>query len=194
MLPFTPSRWVRLGLAAGGALVLVLATASRGDWDDRSGPLSFDPAGSGLPPAPAGPAPVPPTPTPTPEQEALATVAYFNQLWSEDSLAALPEIRSMYAPEVEFYGSRVSVEDVMADKVRLAERWAERDYRLDPAASTATCVTPESCLVEGEVIWASRTPDGTRRSGGRARVVIGLERSNGRFLIVREDGEVIERE
>lgn len=124
----------------------------------------------------------------------MATVAYFNQLWGEDSLTALPEIRAMYAPQVEFYGAVVSVEEVMADKLRLAERWGEREYELDPAASSATCATPTSCLVEGEVVWASRSLDGTRRSAGRARVLIGLERVGGRFLIVREEGEVIERE
>lgn len=159
MALFAPVCWIRLGLAAGGALV-----SSTSAWGEL-----------------------------TPEQEALATVAYLNQLWSEDGLSALPEIRSMYAPEVEFYGSVASVEDVMADKLRLAERWTERDYSLDDATSSATCATPTSCLVQGEVVWASRSPDSTRRSGGRARVLIGLERVDGRFLIVREEGEVIER-
>lgn len=182
-----PLRWLRLGLAAGGALVVLLATAARADPDGRSPPSHLDPA----PAAATGAAPAPAL---APEQDALATVAYFNQLWSEDGLAALPEIRSMYAPEVEFYGSVVSVDAVMADKLALAQRWPERDYRLDRAASVATCASPASCLVEGEVVWASRTPDGARRSGGRARVLMGLERINGRFAIVREDGEVVERD
>lgn len=185
MVSLAPIRWLRLGLAVSG--VLVLAAAARGDWDDRSRPFDLDSVT-------LGPAPALPAPTPTPERDALATVAYFNQLWSEDGLAALPEIRSMYASEVEFYGSVVPVEDVMADKVRLAERWTERDYSLDPTASKVTCASSTSCLVEGEVVWTSRTPDNTRRSGGRARVLIGLERINGRFLIVREEGAVIERE
>lgn len=184
MVLIAPTCWLRLGLAASGALVL--ATTARADWDSRSKPFNLDSVT-------LGPAPALPVPALTPEQDALATVAYFNQLWSEDSLAALPEIRSMYAPEVEFYGSMVSVEDVMADKVRLAERWTVRDYSLDPAASAATCASPTSCLVEGEVVWDSSTPDGARRSGGRARVLIGLERINGRFLIVREEGDVVER-
>lgn len=174
-------------LAASGALVL--ATAARGEWDNRTRPFSLDHVTLGL--APARPAPAP---TLTPEQDALATVAYFNQLWGENGLTALPEIRSMYAPEVEFYGSRVPVEEVMADKLRLAERWPERNYRLDPEASTAACSTATSCIVEGEVTWQSSTLDGARRSAGRARILMELERINGRFLIMREEGEVIERE
>jgi hypothetical protein len=191
MVLFAPIRRLRPGLAASGALVigLGLATPARGE-EDRSRPLDLDVVTL----EPGAPAPAPSAPAPSPEQDALARVAYLNQLWSEDGLSALPEIRSMYAAEVEFYGSRVSVEEVMADKLALAERWAERDYRLDLAASRATCASPTSCLVEGEVVWASRSPDGARRSGGRARVLMGLERVDGRFLIVREDGEVVERE
>lgn len=182
-------------LAVSGALVL--ATGARGEWDDRARPFSLDHVALG--PAPVAPATTVAAPTLIdpdlmPEREALATVAYFNQLWGEDRLAALPEIRSMYAPEVDFYGSVASVEEVMADKLRLAARWPERDYRLDPEASTATCPSLTSCIVEGEVTWRSSTPDGSRRSAGRARVLMGLERIGGRFWITREEGEVIERE
>lgn len=127
------------------------------------------------------------------EGRAIDFVARNNTDWSLGNREAMRRITAQYAAEVEFYGNAWTREQVLAEKRAFADRWPLREYYLDLESAEASCDSG-ICVVNGVVSWYARSPARIATSRGTAAVEITLERRGGDFLIVAEDGEVLDRQ
>lgn len=114
--------------------------------------------------------------------------------WSSTREMAMARVRADYAENVLFYNNRWRQADVIRDKEAFVNRWPQRDYRLEPGSLTASChEATRRCNVVYSVTWEARSPQRNARSAGRSRVDIVLEYRASGFVIVEENGSVLQR-
>jgi hypothetical protein len=70
--------------------------------------------------------------------------------WSEPNAAALRALDELYQDKVFYHGKLTPRQAVLQEKVRFAERWPQRSYKIRPRSVTASCnATTEMCRVQG---------------------------------------------
>jgi hypothetical protein len=90
----------------------------------------------------------------SPERRATDFVRSLLAHWSKPSDEALPMIEGLYAETVVFQGKSTPKHDVLSSKRRVAERWSERSYTIQPGSLSATCArTGATCRVKGVMSW-----------------------------------------
>ena len=63
-------------------------------------------------------------------------------------------IEGLYAETVVFQGKSTPKHEVLSSKRRVAERWSERSYTIQPGSLSATCArTGATCRVKGVMSW-----------------------------------------
>jgi hypothetical protein len=122
-----------------------------------------------------------------PTAEGLVTrarsfVSTIQSKWSDASSSGLGWLNSLYANEVDYYGTRLSRDSVLADKRRFAERWPERAYRIQTNSMKAQCSASE-CVVTGNIEWEARSLSRKAISSGTASFSYVLIPSGATFLI-----------
>jgi hypothetical protein len=134
----------------------------------------------------------------SPEQRAKFTV---NAAMVAANTGNIDGTSNCYADAVTYYSKRMSKSDVIADKMRLWERWPTRNYTIRPDSLTANCYVIDrgmarmNCNVKGVFDWEAA--NSSKRSAGSANItytLIGLNNSDPLDLrIVDESSTVITR-
>jgi hypothetical protein len=110
--------------------------------------------------------------------------------WSRGNAAALAALDRLYATEVDYFGKRLSRDEVLADKRRFSERWPGRTYKVQ--SSYAEC-NASQCFVDGYLKWETRSPARKAVVSGDGSFNYVLIPSGDTFLIMRENGSVFHR-
>jgi hypothetical protein len=142
-------------------------------------------------PAPPDPPKAAVTLTPARDRAAVFAGDYFTH-WSESNPDALGYFTSVYAGQVDFYGTPLGRSVVLEQKRKFAERWPERIYAVRPSTVQAEC-GPASCNVTGVVDWDARNVERRARTSGSASFRLQVAQSGSRTLIMSESGQVISR-
>ena len=90
----------------------------------------------------------------SPERRATDFVRSLLAHWSKPSTEALPMIEGLYAETVVFQGKSTPKHEVLLSKRRVAERFSERSYTIQPGSLSATCARGgATCRVKGVMSW-----------------------------------------
>jgi hypothetical protein len=126
----------------------------------------------------------------SPEAAAGLLATEIMKTWSSAEDPNGLSVRRFYAPVVKYYGTDTELAAVMVDKVKFANRWPERDYRIRPGSLAISCAQDGTCSVQGVVDWRAANPIKGTQSTGAAE--FGYSFRNG--LIAAETGRVLSRQ
>jgi clan AA aspartic protease (TIGR02281 family) len=125
----------------------------------------------------------------TPDSAVGRAAAYLSA-WSSSDDAVGDAIRPFYAPVVRFYGSDISIEQLMAQKHAFAARWPSRSYLPRLNSLSSQCQDEHVCQVTGVLDWQAADAASGRRSTGVANFAMTFRDG----LIVGEMGSVLSRQ
>ena len=99
----------------------------------------------------------------TRKAQAARDLAYaYLDLWSAPNRVTLASASSFYGPTVTFHGRTRTIDSVLAEKRRFAERWPDRTYRHRPETTQVRCEADGArCTVRSSFDFAARN----RRNG-----------------------------
>jgi hypothetical protein len=105
----------------------------------------------------------------SPERRATDFVRSLVAHWSRPSAEALPLIEGLYGQTVHYQGKSAPRQEVLLSKRRLAERWTERAYTIQPGSLSATCArSGATCRVKGVMSFKLYDAKTTSKSRGTA--------------------------
>jgi hypothetical protein len=131
---------------------------------------------------------------PDPGQIALAQIRNYWAQWSSSSPSAMNDVRQTYGDPVVFFGTSISLNDIMLQKQTFADRWPQRSYVMrDDSLQTACDSMGASCTVTGIVDWNVQSAARGASSQGAANFTFTLNIQDGLAKIVAESSEVISR-
>ena len=89
--------------------------------------------------------------------------------WSRSSAEVQPLLKGLYAETVLYHGKSTPRHAVLLSKHRLAERWTERAYTIQPGSLSATCAKAgATCRVKSVISWKYYNAKTASRSRGIA--------------------------
>jgi hypothetical protein len=105
----------------------------------------------------------------------------------------MPEVAIQYSDNVDYYGARKSVAEVLADKQQSLQRWPIQKYKVRFESMTTNCEEKMlTCMATGIVDWVVQNPGRSASSTGSSRFSFDLGRvSPERFVIMRENTFVL---
>lgn len=106
--------------------------------------------------------------------------------WSNPQDPTGAGVRRFYAGAVNFYGSSLGLDALMAQKLKFAQAWPTRSYTPRQGTMTADCTDKFTCTVRAVVDWRTASGDGRSATGSSS---IAMEFHAG--LIDKESGGVI---
>lgn len=107
----------------------------------------------------------------SPERRATDFVRSLLAHWSRPSEEALPMMEGLYAETVVFQGRSTPRQEVLMSKRRVAERWSERSYSIQPGSLSATCApTGATCRVKGVMSWKLFDAKTAQRTRGTSSI------------------------
>lgn len=107
----------------------------------------------------------------SPERRATDFVRSLLAHWSRPSAEALPLIEGLYAETVVFQGRSTPKREVLQSKRRVAERFSERSYTIQPGSLSATCArTGATCRVKGVMSWKLHDAKTSNRIRGTSTI------------------------
>ena len=125
--------------------------------------------------------------------QARALIAGINRIWSLPNGSSLSQLPDFYTDPVQFYGEWLTRDQVMAEKLKFAQRWPVRRYLVVPDSVQINCVD-EGCSVQSIISWAAEAPERGARSSGRSTWNLVLISDGQKLRIGGEAGEVISRD
>lgn len=124
------------------------------------------------------------------ERDARELVQRLNQALSGPAGSVLGQLDSLYANEVQFYGTTFSLTEITEDKRKLITRWPERSYRAPDDEIEVRCDRArQTCDVESTVYWNVFSSGRNQRAHGIQRTFLELDFSDGVPKVVRENAE-----
>jgi hypothetical protein len=127
-------------------------------------------------------------------QAAQAFAVDYLDLWSAPNRLTLAAASSFYGATVKFHGHERTVDSVLAEKRRFAERWPQRTYRYRPETTMVTCEsTGARCTVWAIFDFSAAGSGHGRRSLGIGEHELIVSLSSGRPVIVSETSRVLHR-
>ncbi len=133
-----------------------------------------------------------PDAAPSLEAGAFNFVVGYNATWSLPNRDSVQNVINMYASEVDFYGTTVSRSAIAEDKLKFADRWPERRYRVLGDTVSVSCER-QYCFVRGDVDWEARNSVRNSSASGRAYFEMKLVSEGNTFKIISEQGHVVQR-
>jgi uncharacterized caspase-like protein len=104
------------------------------------------------------------------------------------------EIGRIVAPTIDSYGKLRTREEVVREKMSYYAKWPDRTYTLMPETLIVNAAASQPGRWQVEFQYTFRVSNQKRRISGRGVARLGLAPApGGRFLIVSESGEVLER-
>ncbi|GGA59732.1 hypothetical protein GCM10011385_11890 [Nitratireductor aestuarii] len=126
--------------------------------------------------------------TVSPSDLAAAFARVYHDAWSMPNEDALEFMSSVYARNVNFYGKPITLDSLMDEKQKFAQRWPIRDYSLREGSLLTDC-QGALCIVSATVDWFAYSPSRKKRSSGVAIFSFSLDTKNLRIL--KETGQVL---
>ena len=118
-----------------------------------------------------------------------AVQAYF-AMWSSDDGVNAASVKRFYAPDVTYYGKRMTRAQVLADKRAYIRAWPVRSYREVPGTFAARCNGDLSlCHVTTDMAWRRTSRTGAV-STGRATIAFDFVPADGGRKIARESAHL----
>jgi len=127
-------------------------------------------------------------------QAAQAFAVDYLDLWSAPNGLTLATASSFYGSTVKFHGRERTLDSVVAEKRRFAERWPQRTYRYRPETTMVACESDEArCTVWAIFDFSAAGPGRGRRALGIGEHELVVILSGGRPVIVSETSRVLHR-
>ncbi|MCJ2084348.1 hypothetical protein [Methylobacterium sp. J-090] len=99
-----------------------------------------------------------------------------------------------YAERVRFHGRMLSLAALMDEKRRFVARWPERRYDPQSGATRTACnAATATCIVQTTFDYRAENPGKGARAQGVSELVLTLDMSGGRPVIVSETSRVLRR-
>ena len=115
--------------------------------------------------------------------------------WSMPNDYVFRRLGELYADEITYYGVSKTRQAVLAEKLKFAKRWPERNYTLHPGTLSVQCERINStCRLEGIVDWQARSAKRSASSRGTARFSYVLSLQGSAIGIIAESSSVLGRE
>lgn len=167
--------------------------------------FSHDFAAPGQGPAEAGPAPAGTEPAPAaaaavvaPPAEAARDMEAAARKLVEDIVAAhgltastaISRVTNSYAGNLEYYGRRSALVDVLRDKQSYFERWPQREYHIRQDSLSVLC-GGAVCEVMGLYDWSVRNSDQSKEFAGLSSFSYSVDLTS--MQIVAERSEIVQR-
>ena len=133
---------------------------------------------------------------PVPDREKAARdLAYvYLNLWSAPNRVTLASASSFYGPTVMFHGRTRTLDTVIAEKRRIAERWPDRTYRYHPGTTQVACEAGgELCTVWSVFYFKADNPRAGRHSLGIGEHELVVSFSSAKPVIASENSRVVRR-
>lgn len=131
-------------------------------------------------------------PTTTIEEMAFNLLSAINSDWSLPNEQALARLPYYYAPSVTFYGDAFTLDEVMAEKRKFAERWSVRSYIIEPSSFRVAC-SQDSCIVDATISWSASSPERGANASGISTWSVTLMPIDGQLRITGETGKTLKR-
>ena len=120
-----------------------------------------------------------------------AVQAYF-AMWSNNAGVNAAAVARFYAPNVVYYGKRMSRAQVLADKQAYIRAWPVRSYREVPGTFSARCTADLGlCHVTTDMAWRRASRSGAV-STGRATIGFDFVPADGGRKIARESARLFD--
>ena len=135
----------------------------------------------------------------TPSQLSARTSAFLVRLYSalsSPNVDAINFVSDIYADNLQYYGKLLSRDQVLAQIVRLIERWPLRKYKTKEGSVSIQCDAKALvCAVKGTIEFDSRSPARNERSSGLATFEYTLSYASPTAVpkITVEGGAIIEQ-
>lgn len=123
---------------------------------------------------------------------AIAASDKYFSTWSDSNAEAIAFLEHTYAPQVDYFGTRVAKSEVMREKSAFVERWPQRTYTVRPGVS-ALCEN-DVCRVQGVVDWHVYSPARDSTSVGTASFVLSFDVGGLSPTLVSEMSSVLARQ
>ena len=128
------------------------------------------------------------------ENAAREFVTDFQIVLSGDAPTFLGMIEGFYSDRVKFYGKNFSFNDILEDKTRFVRRWPDRSYQMRTQSIAVFCsIETRRCDVEGLVDWQVQNQGTNKYLSGSSSMNYKIQFHRLGPRIVREDGNVIQR-
>jgi hypothetical protein len=125
-------------------------------------------------------------------QAAQALAVDYLDLWSAPNRLTLTTASSFYGSTIKFHGRERTLDSVVAEKRRFAERWPQRTYRYRPETTMVACESDEArCTVWAIFDFSAAGPGRGRRALGIGEHELVVSLSSGRPVIVSETSRVL---
>jgi len=154
--------------------------------------FSYDVAALDPPPAEApaieAAAVAPPPPQIAPEAEAAARKLVEEIVAAHGLIAAtaISRVTGAYAGNIEYYGRRSALADVLREKQSYFERWPQREYRIRQDSLSVMC-GGAVCKVMGLYDWSVRNSDGGTGFAGLSNFTYTVDVTSMRIVAERSD-------
>jgi hypothetical protein len=123
-----------------------------------------------------------------------AAISFVNRIVDEhlgDMAQALSYVSNNYGTKVVYYGKRLSLTEVIADKQAYMERWPIRQTSIRQQSIRSKCDI-DNCFVTGIYDWAVSNPPLKKKAFGSATFGYGFALTP-EMIVIYEDGKVLER-
>jgi hypothetical protein len=126
------------------------------------------------------------------QQVVGAELNRFLDRWSSGPINS-SDVHELYAPFAQYYGRKLSQDQVTREKQSIARKWPNRRYSIVPNSIDHRCTRDRSrCTVTGVLRWTVANSAG-RGSSGASTLTLSLRRAGPGYQIVSESGSVISR-
>jgi hypothetical protein len=114
--------------------------------------------------------------------------------WDNNARVTAQSVAAVYAPEVVYYGRRLTRDGVLRDKLAFVRRWPARSYRVVPGSVRKSCDAGQSrCRIDLVLAYEAVSEARQASSRGETTVHLNLVRDNGVLKITSENGAPIHR-
>ncbi len=141
--------------------------------------------------------PAPPTPAPQISSAEQATRTFIDRIYyasSSQGEADGASLSSIYAPEVNFYGSQKSNAEIMKEKIAYNQRWDTRRFYLrNDSISVACNSSGQVCRAVGQVEYDFYSSARGKRSRGMSSFDFLIANSQSNPKVISESSKVEQR-
>lgn len=130
---------------------------------------------------------------PSREDAAIDLAQDYFATWSGTAATAMDFLDRAYAPQVEYFGKRISRAEVLREKQAFVARWPERRYTLRRGMDVR-CGPDGLCVVHGLVDWQAYSGPRNATSTGTASFTLSLRVAGAGATIVGETSRVLSRQ
>jgi hypothetical protein len=116
---------------------------------------------------------------------------------SSDNNAALEYAMRTYAPELDYFGQKMSRNDIIGQLTRSYSRWPIRKYSLEERSVSIECNESSGiCKAKGTLLFDARSTERGQHSRGRAtfEYILKYSERSGSPVIVQENGATLARQ